>query len=527
MGKILPFGEWLPDMPAFGNPGTVNVLNVIPLTQGSYGPFKAPQPYAAPLSAAVQGAYTYRDPTGVVYNFVGTATDLYLQATGATDFANVSKTAGVYTTDQAFDGFWQFTSFGSLVLATNYNDPIQQYAPGSGAAGTFTDLTPVGGSSPLAPQAQYIAVIKDFVMVGNLYDPVDGPVPYRLRWCALGDPTSWPTPGTNAAIEVQSDFQDLVQTDLGEINGLVGGHLSSADAAIICERGIYRAQYVGSPDIFTFAVAQGAAGTDAPLSIVNRTLVQPGGLASSVIYYLGSDGFYLFDGGSSISIGAQKVDRTFFNDLDIRFIRAVQGTYDPQFKLIFWFYHGSQNNGLYNKCLVYNWELGRWAPADLTATPIEWAGGVTYSPQGYTLDELDQFGPLDSLPYSLDSREWTQGNPVLSWFTANHQQAFASGDSLQATVETTEAQLFPGLRSRITSTRPIADGALSPTISVGQREQISQPVVYTVGVPVNIIGDCPQRTTGRYQRFQMIMPPAANFNHLQGIDVSASPEGIR
>lgn len=524
MGKILPFGEWLPDLPAFGNPGTSNVLNVIPLTQGSYGPFRGPQPYAAPLPHAVQGAYTYRDANDIVYNFVGTATDLYQQATGATNFAPVTGPSGPYHTNQPYDGFWQFTSFGNLVIATNYNDPVQQIMPGSA---TFTDLTPVGGSSPVAPQAQFIATIKDFVMLGNLYDATDGPIAYRLRWCALGDPTSWPTPGSPTAVEVQSDFQDLQQTDLGEINGLVGGHLSSADGAAICERGIYRIQYVGSPDIFTFAVAQGSAGTDAPLSIVNRTLVQPGGLASSVVYYLGSDGFYLFDGGSSISIGAQKIDRFFFNDLDIHHIRAVQGTYDPQFKLIFWFYHGQQNNGLYNKCLVYNWEIGRWAPADLTATPIEWAGGVTYSPQGYTLDELDQFGPLDSLPYSLDSREWTQGNPVLSWFTGNHQQAFASGDSLQAIVETTEAQLFPGLRSRITNTRPIADGALPPTISVGQREQIRQPVVYSVAVPVNIIGDCPQRTTGRYQRFQMVMPSGANFNHLQGIDVTANPEGIR
>jgi hypothetical protein len=46
-------------------------------------------------------------------------------------------------------------------------------------------------------------------------------------------------------------------------------------------------------------------------------------------------------------------------------------------------------------------------------------------------------------------------------------------------------------------------------------------------VPENILGNCPQRCTGRYVRFRLTLPSGANFQFLQGVDVAARPEGIR
>jgi hypothetical protein len=519
MGKILPFGEWLPDQAAFGNPGNVTTQNCYPRTAGSYGPFPTAVPHSAPLPAQVCGSYGYRDPSATAYNFAATPTDLYLQTTGNPNYSAVSGPSAPYNTELPPDGFWSMTSFGKRIIATNYEDPIQTYLVDTDTA--FSDL------AAAAPRARYACVLRDFLLVGNTYDATDGDVPYRLWWPAIGDPLTWPTPGTNQAIELQSDFQDLVQTDLGDITGITGGHISAADGAIFCERGIYRVSYAGSPAIFDFAVAEGAAGTDAPLSIVERRLSTGAGVTIAVDYYLGSDGFYAFDGSSSVPIGAQKVDRTFFNDLDVNFLGVVQGTYVPDLKLILWFYHGRQNNGHYNKCLAFNWELQKWAPIDFTATPIDWVDGTTYSSEGFTLDELDPKGTLDTLQFSLDSRAWTNSRQILSWFDTTHAQNYITGPSMRAVVETGEQQLFPGRRARIVSTRPIADSAVPVSIAVGTREMTRAPIGYQIAVPENILGDCPQRCTGRYARFQMIVPAGANFNHLQGIDVTAVQEGFR
>jgi hypothetical protein len=516
---ILPFGEWLPDGPAFGNPGTVTATNVVPRTQRSYTSFPSPVPYSAPLPAQVCGSYGYRDAIGHVYNFAGTRQRLYCQQTGSPNYADISGPGAPYNTEAPFDGYWQMTSFGKRIIATNYDDPVQTYLTGTDT--TFSNL------AAAAPRARFAAVIRDFLFLGNTYDSIDGAVPYRLHWPAIGDPTNWPTPGTNTAIQLQRDFQDLVQTDVGEITQIVGGHLSAADGAVLCERGIYRVQYAGSPDIFSFQLAEGAAGTDASLSVVNRRLPDANGVVRSVIYYLGSDGFGAFDGAGSSGIGSQKVDRTFFNDLDVQYLQAVAGTWDPLRKLILWFYHGRQHGGLYNRAIIFNWELSRWSLIDLTPIPVEWAEPSTYTTAGYTLDQLDAVGNLDALQFSLDSRAWTQSNPILGWFDGKHTQNYVTGPSLAATIETTEAQLFPDKRARITGARPLHDALVPASVSVGTREMLRQPVVYQGAVPENILGNCPQRTTGRYVRFQVQIPAGGNFNNVIGIDAAAMPEGIR
>jgi hypothetical protein len=129
-------------------------------------------------------------------------------------------------------------------------------------------------------------------VVGNTTDGTFGPQPQRVWWPAIDDPTNWPTPGTSAAAAVQSDYQDLVG-DAGWVQGIVG-NLGTADGAVFQERAVIRMQYVGPPAIFAFSTAEGVRGTPAPGS-----LVQVGNL----VYYLGEDGFYVFDGSQSMPIG--------------------------------------------------------------------------------------------------------------------------------------------------------------------------------------------------------------------------------
>ena len=69
------------------------------------------------------------------------------------------------------------TSFGDQVIATNGVDPIQSLTLGDA---NFADLQPGAVGPPIvgeAPRAKYLAVVKDFLMVGNTVDDVDGPRP--------------------------------------------------------------------------------------------------------------------------------------------------------------------------------------------------------------------------------------------------------------------------------------------------------------------------------------------------------------
>jgi hypothetical protein len=97
------------------------------------------------------------------------------------------------------------------------------------------------------------------------------------------------------------------------------------------------------------------------------------------------------------------------------------------------------------------------------------------------------------------------------------------------TLDLPETQPFPGRRAWVTNARPLIDAgddiAGNATVQVGARERLSEAVVWSAQIPVNILGDCPQRTTGRYIRMRFAMARGVAFTALQGLDLDLVPEG--
>ena len=511
---VLPFAEWLPDQPA--GTGSTETRNVIARTGKSYGPMPSPVPNTEPLPERCFGSLTLMDATRQVWTFAATQTTIqrfFRDASG--DWVDMSQ-AGGYTT-LAYDdgGAWSSTAFGDLVVFTNYVDPVQSYLI-TGGGPAFEDL------SADAPKAKYCAVIKDFLFLGSTNDPIDGERPRRLWWSSIGDPRDWPPVGSDLAIMRQSDFQDLESSELGHLRGIVGGNLSGADGAAIFERGVIRIAYVGSPAIFSFAVAEGAAGTASPWSIVSRRMPSPSG-ARSVAYWYSDSGFLAFDGAAALNIGAQKFDRFVYEDLQAARRSQMVGVAVPYANLIVWAYHGAGTaSSLYNRLLIYNYELNRGTLCELE--PFEWLQGNISS--SLTLDDLDPYGPLDTLTPSFDSMAWVSSKPDIGVFTAEHRFAQFSGPPLAATVETAEGGL-PGRRTKMHGTaRPLIEGSGSAaTLSVGHRERQWDSVAYDADVPVNILGACGLRSVGRYVRLRLRLPAGTDFDHITGIEVEPRPEG--
>jgi hypothetical protein len=498
---LVPVAEYMPDQPDLQNPGSGFVRNCLPRTARSYGPMPSLAAYSNGLTARCQGAFACQDAAGNVNAFAGDAAQLYRLVGGTTSWADVSKAGGYATVN---DQRWSPALFGARVLMTNFTDPIQSFVIGTSAS--FADL------AAAAPRARHLAVVRDWLVAGNTFDPANGSQPQRIWWPAIDDPTNWPTPGTSAAAAVQSDFQDLVG-DAGWVQGIVG-NLGAADGAVFQERAITRMNYVGPPAIFSFTTAEGARGTPAPGSIAQL---------GAVVYYLGEDGFYAFDGSRSTPIGANKIDKTFFADLDQSYFHRISAAVDPINKLCLWAYPGIGNSGGNpNRILAYNWSLDRFTVSDLACELILRSLGF-----GYSLDGLDATGStLDTLPFSLDSRAWTGGRILLSAFDPAHRLSYFTGAALSPTVDTGEAQLFPGTRAVVTNARPIVDGGV-PSVALGTRERIIDPVSYGTAVAVDAIGNAPQRSAARYHRARLTLPAGAGFTHIGGVEIDAVPEGRR
>lgn len=331
---MIPFGEYLPDQPDLMNPGATEAKNAVPRTLRSYGPFADLNVATNALTDRCQGAFAARDAAGNVVHFAGDETNLYKLSTAT--WSDVS--GATYSTPG--DGFWSFAFSGiggtPRVIATNHSNNIQTWTLGTSSA--FADL------AAAAPRARYVAAIyPGFLMVGNTFDSTDGNVPNRVWWPAIFDPTDWPTVGSADAASKQSDFNDMLEGGwVNQITGAVGG----AAGAVFTDTVLYRIDYAGPPTVFDFIPIERSRGTPAPNSVIN---------IGPKVFYLGEDGFYEFDGSQSTPIGDQKVDSTFFEDLDQSYFDRIRTTQKATDKLVYWAYPGAGNtNGNPNKMLIYH-----------------------------------------------------------------------------------------------------------------------------------------------------------------------------
>lgn len=492
---LLPIANYAPDLPPNNAEGaSANVVNLFPRTKESWGPVGTLSNYSSnALAKQCLGAMIAIDTGANNYVFAGDANSLYELSPGNTAFANVSKSGG-YSVPSG-DG-WYFTQYGQRIIGAAQSQNLQTFTLNSSTA--FADL------AAAAPQARYIATIKDFVMVANTFDSTNGEQPQRVQWCAIDDPTTWPAAGSVQEAQLLAGSQ-IIPGDQGWIRGIVG-NLGTADGAIFFERAVFRVVFQGSPTVFGFYPAEGVRGTPAPKSIAQ---------IGSLVYYLGEDGFYVFDGSMSRPIGVDRVDKTFWSTVNITYLANVVGTVDPVNRLVMWLYPSiSAPGGVPDSLLVYNWALDKWGFAHISAEYIFRAIS-----QGYSLDSLDSTGyTLDTLPFSLDSRVWTGGQVLIGAFDPTHKLNYFTGAPAPATADTVELEPFgsAGKRAFLTSTRPTVDGG-SPTIQIGTRQRLIDAPTFTAPSAINANGECPTRADGRYLRARI--QTSGSFTNLQGVEI--------
>lgn len=490
---MLNFGEYTPDLPDLDSRGVTVAKNVLPFGN-AYKSFPSATVYSDALDNPCLGAIAVRDSDAVVYNYAGDTSKLYSMNSGV--WSDVSKSGGYST---AADDKWKFTKWGNKLLAVNYADNPQSITLGGA---NFADLT-------TDFKARHIAVVRDFVVVGNTNDSTDGNVANRVRWSAINDETSW-----TVSAATQADYQDI-QGEQGWVQAIVGGEYG----IVFCERSIYRMTYVGSPIVFQFDEVERGRGTPASNSVVKF---------GQGVGYLGIDGFYIFNGQSSIAIGVHKVDRFFWDDVDQNFMYNIFGAHDPENQLLMWAYpNADATAGRPNRVLVYNYSpnaMMRWSLIDEQDISFFYRSFG----EGYTLDGLDSVSTdIDTgFSVSFDSRVWTGNTNLLSGFNGDNKQVNFDGAALDATLETQELQLTNGGKTLVNTVRPIIDGAATLTMQVGERNIQSDSVTWGPSTATNSNGNCAVRSSARYHRARVSTSGA--FDFAQGVEVlKASARGSR
>lgn len=479
---ILPAPEWLPDQ-TNDRVGTADedvIQNVVPDVD-SYRPWQNLTQITGALSVRAQGAFAAIDTARVAYDYAGTANNLHRLVSLTWVTATNITLSATYSYSTSVDRWWEFEQWGNTVLATNGFNPVQEITLGSA---NFVDLA---GAPPVA---YHIGIVRDFVWLGNLSG-----FPQRVRWSAINNSQSWTVDAATLA-----DFQDLVG-DGGHVRRIIGGKT----ATVFQERAIWTAQFVGSPGIFDFG--------DGPIvRDVGLLASQSAARYGPHIFFLSEGGFYRLDPSGITPIGRNKIDRTFFADLDDEYVYRVNAIIHPLEKLYIVAYPGSgSSGGTPNKLLVYNFEVDRWTTVSENVQLL-WR----YISAGYTLEGLDPFGTMDTLPATLDSALWAGGQISLAAFNTSSQGAVFNGTAKAATVSTREFAPLEGRRAKITRVRPLVD-ANATSVTPVTRNRLADARVLGSSIMQNSNGDCPIRVNAGYVSFQL--NTTGDFTRIRGVEV--------
>ena len=504
----LKFGEWLPDLPEYNNPGSPLVQNAL-WVNGGYRPANAFSSLGASVPARCQGAYAAVDANGDTHIYAGTGTNLYEYS--GTVFT--SRGSG-YT---AQDGqYWKYTEFSSpgyeaLLIATDYADVMQCMEVGDAA---FAPLSSLGGAPP---RAGTIATVNQFLMAGNTVDATNGAVTNRVQWCGIADPTNWSF-GTLAAQQAQAG-QQFLSAAYGPITHIADGY---AYGLIFQERAITRAYYVGGDAIFAFDTYEKQRGAFYPNSPVQL---------GNLVYFVAEDGFCMSDGQQVVQIGHGKVDNTFLNNVSQAYADRVCGAYDPVNKLIYWCYCSNGNSsGIPDQVVAYNYADQRFMPTTQALARI-----FTSKSFGWTMDTLDNVNVnLDVITPSLDDTFWQGGNLQIQAFDAANNYGQLGGNPLDAVIDTLEAEPNAGGITYIDGARPVvtgpSSGSAAPTLQVLSRNLENAGYTTTAAATQDArTGICNTRTAARYVRMRVSLPggTSGGFGVASTVDIYGAPAGKR
>ena len=468
------FGEWLPDQP-----GVIGALttarNCYPKAVG-YGPFPQEVDYSDDAPQALTAAAAAKDTNSITSIYAAGTTRLFKLDTSDFSWDDISATTYSGTSG------WKFTQFGNSLIAANESNTMQYIDVVSGT--TFANL------AIDAPKAKFVTVVRDFVVSGYQTDNKN-----RIQWSGINNEKTWTTSATT-----QADFQNI--PDGGFVQGVTGGEFG----LVLLERSIVRMSYVGTPLIFQFDNIARNRGCFEPNSVIQW---------QGITYFLGDDGFYACDGQNLKNIGAEKVNRYFFNSLKESDLGSMSAAIDPINNLVVWGYPSVDTD---YRVLIYHIATGKWSYSDSSATRV-----APVSTPSITLEGLDAFSAsIDALGVSLDSRNWLGGKLLLLGIKGSKLITF-TGAAKTATIETSDIE-SPANQSMVTMIKPIVDNGTG-SASVASRLQLNQTVSFPSVTAANSENRIGTRSYGRYHRVKL--EPSGNWTTAIGMDVDIQSAGTR
>lgn len=306
-------------------------------------------------------------------SYVGTDTRLYSFDSGG--FHDRSKGGVAY----AAGGAWNFTKFGSAMIAASDNPAVPLQAR-IGSAATFVDLV----TSVDRPTPQLLGVVRSVVVGANTNNGGAGVYAasgdgQQFVWSARNDATNWQVDGLNGA-----GFGYLKDSE-----GVITSLVTFASYALAFKQfGVYRLDYTGDSNGFQPSEI-GAGGLGIPQMAWGQSAVKAGG---DTFYFGGVGPCVVYNGETCQILGGSKVRRylsDFLSDYGADPFSPITGAYDPWLGAVIWSIVPQKFAGSLARILViteikhgsYDAYTVRFSPQEGRWATIEPGGQITHLTQ--------------------------------------------------------------------------------------------------------------------------------------------------
>jgi hypothetical protein len=277
-----------------------------------------------------------------------------------------SGTWGLGSTSVDAMRIWNQSNFGQNLIFGPRGEGIYYWDANTSLTTRGVLLSSLAGASDV-PLYQNFLLVSDasrFVIVFGTNDITDSILdPMLIRWSDQEDPVQWTPAPTNQAGSVRLSHGSKIVTAVQTRQEIV----------VFTDSSVYSLQYLGPPFIW------GSQLLGDSISIMGPNAVTS---ASGIIYWMGIDKFYLYDG--RIQTLNCDLRRFVFQDLNKAQVEQIVAGTNEGFNEVWWFYC-SANSVEIDKYVVFNyleniWYYGTmkrtaWLDSGLAEYPI----AATYS----------------------------------------------------------------------------------------------------------------------------------------------------
>jgi hypothetical protein len=237
---------------------------------------------------------------------------------------------------------WSLDNWGELLISNPRNGEIFYWSPTDG--GQSSTIVP---NAPKVNEGCFVAMPeRQIIAYGSTFNGIKDPL--LVRWCDIGNFTSWVGTVTNQA----GSFR------IPKGSRIVGGLQGPQQGLLWTDLGVWSMQYINLPLVWSFnevGTGCGLIGQKAAATL------------SGTVYWMSQSQFFSLGGGGVQPIPCPIWD-VIFQDFDDAYPERIICATNARFGEVAWYYPTNGSGGIPTKYVKYNTLIGQWDFGTLTRT---------------------------------------------------------------------------------------------------------------------------------------------------------------